>query len=424
MANASQGKGFESERVYAHSKVVFLGIPNIHVVRNSLRALRSVCAEYGGKDPSDWRRQVGASRWFEVQDRLLDAALYVVRLVALHRASALVRCSDGWDRTPQVLSLVQLLVDPWYRTLNGFLVLLLKDWCLFGHQFGLRCGQGRSAGFRASQRAPIFLQFLDAVYQLTVLFPSQFEFNEVFLLVILDQLNLGAFLMLLGDSVRDRAHLAAAVVDSSGGGAPSSEAAARGEPLDCADLRSWLLSPDLRPWFTNPLYPTPECPAARPPFLLWAGYTTTFFFGAGPGLLLAGSGDEAAGAVDSESPLASSESAVREYGSADLDVSDESSPGPSPVPERMPVPDSGLEPASQAPRAGSGLPGPGRDQPPAATAKNLLFPTGAAVSTRLWSRLHLRQHPQFLLELRTQYALLTQTAYGARPSHPLAERAQ
>jgi len=40
----------------------------------------------------------------------------------------LVHCSDGWDRTGQVCSLTQLILDPYYRTIEGFAVLIEKDW--------------------------------------------------------------------------------------------------------------------------------------------------------------------------------------------------------------------------------------------------------------------------------------------------------
>ena len=40
-------------------------------------------------------------------------------VAALHEGGGrpvLVHCSDGWDRTAQVVSLAELLLDPYYRT--------------------------------------------------------------------------------------------------------------------------------------------------------------------------------------------------------------------------------------------------------------------------------------------------------------------
>jgi hypothetical protein len=96
--------------------------------------------------------------------------------------SVLIHCSDGWDRTAQLSSLSQLLLDPFYRTINGFAVLVEKDWLSFGHQFGLR--NGFSDKDKQDQASPIFLQFLDAVHQLLEQFPNAFEFNERFLLFL------------------------------------------------------------------------------------------------------------------------------------------------------------------------------------------------------------------------------------------------
>ncbi|KAL1559515.1 hypothetical protein AAHA92_09850 [Salvia divinorum] len=39
-------------------------------------------------------------------------------------ATVLVHCSDGWDRTTQLVSLASLLLDPYYRTFKGFQVWL------------------------------------------------------------------------------------------------------------------------------------------------------------------------------------------------------------------------------------------------------------------------------------------------------------
>lgn len=47
---------------------------------------------------------------------------FVLQAVTVEGASVLVHCSDGWDRTAQVCSLGALLMDPYYRTIKGFMV--------------------------------------------------------------------------------------------------------------------------------------------------------------------------------------------------------------------------------------------------------------------------------------------------------------
>lgn len=36
--------------------------------------------------------------------------------------SVVVHCSDGWDRTAQVCSMAAIMLDPFYRTIEGFQV--------------------------------------------------------------------------------------------------------------------------------------------------------------------------------------------------------------------------------------------------------------------------------------------------------------
>ncbi len=43
-----------------------------------------------------------------------------------------VHCSDGWDRTAQVVSLSEAMVDPFYRTMDGLRVLIEREWVWLG----------------------------------------------------------------------------------------------------------------------------------------------------------------------------------------------------------------------------------------------------------------------------------------------------
>jgi myotubularin-related protein 3/4 len=92
----------------------------------------------------------------------------------------LVHCSDGWDRTPQITTLAEIMLDPYYRTIEGFQILVQREWIAFGHKFGDRCGHGVGAS-DSNERSPVFLQWLDCIYQLFMQNPIAFEFNEMFL---------------------------------------------------------------------------------------------------------------------------------------------------------------------------------------------------------------------------------------------------
>lgn len=58
-------------------------------------------------------------------------------------------------------------MDHYYRTLRGLAVLIEKEWVSYGHKFAQRHGADKNIGKeKDEQRAPIFFQFLDCLYQL------------------------------------------------------------------------------------------------------------------------------------------------------------------------------------------------------------------------------------------------------------------
>lgn len=63
---------------------------------------------------------------------------------------------------------------------QGFQWLVEREWLAFGHKFADRCGHTVAAD-DPNERAPVFLQWLDCVFQVTQQFPCAFQFNEAFL---------------------------------------------------------------------------------------------------------------------------------------------------------------------------------------------------------------------------------------------------
>ncbi|KAF6040646.1 hypothetical protein EB796_001059 [Bugula neritina] len=192
-ANRAKGGGFEDQDAYQNVELVFLDIHNIHVMRESQRKLKDIC--HPTQDDHHWLSNVESTQWLLHIKAILAGAFKIADKVESHKMSVLVHCSDGWDRTAQMSSLAMLLLDPFYRTIKGFEVLIEKEWISFGHKFNHRIGHGEDK-HGDSERSPVFLQFIDCVWQ----FPTAFEFNEHMLITILDHLYSCLFGTFLGNS--------------------------------------------------------------------------------------------------------------------------------------------------------------------------------------------------------------------------------
>jgi myotubularin-related protein 1/2 len=197
-ANQATGKGVESEKNYDNVSIIFMDIANIHSVRKSLDFLTEACV-----DETSFLRNVDSSGWLSHIRKIMLAASRIVHLNVHEYFSVLVHCSDGWDRTAQLTSLSMLFLDKYYRTLEGFIVLIEKEWISFGHKFADRCGWINPDGWKDEERSPIFLQFLDCVHQCLFQMCDAFEFNEELLLFLAEHLHTGWFGTFLCNSEKE-----------------------------------------------------------------------------------------------------------------------------------------------------------------------------------------------------------------------------
>lgn len=194
MATYARGGGTENMDHYKGCRRDYLGIENIHVMRDSINrvveALRAAdepktfgmevrveaaVPAYddgarqgleGSASSSDMSRSASSasalrnhlvpgqraldisalkrSNWLRHLSCLLEGTALITRNVHIASSHVMIHCSDGWDRTSQLSALAQVCLDPYFRTKRGFATLVEKEWLSFGHRFADRCGHGSS----------------------------------------------------------------------------------------------------------------------------------------------------------------------------------------------------------------------------------------------------------------------------------------
>lgn len=148
-------------------------------MRESLQKVRETNGNIDSDEGQGGGNANAISKWLNHVAAVLRGAAASAESLLLEYP-VLVHCSDGWDRTAQIASLSQLLLDPYYRTINGFLMLIEKEWIGFGYQFEERLGK-----MTDKCTSPVFTQFLDCVWQLLNQYPTDFEFSSGFLEVLM-----------------------------------------------------------------------------------------------------------------------------------------------------------------------------------------------------------------------------------------------
>ena len=137
-----------------------------------------------------------------------------------------------------ISSLIQILLDPYYRTINGFQGIIQKEWIALGHPFSDRMGHVCN---KNTEKSPLFLLFLDCTWQILQQFPESFEFSETFLTTIWDSVFMPIFDTFQFNSEYDR------------------QRAVKEEHLVLRPIFDWgemLVDRDIA-LFTNPLYKKP-----------------------------------------------------------------------------------------------------------------------------------------------------------------------
>ena len=224
-ANTLIGAGIERLECYDGSERIYLNLENIHTIREShdrlCHEIKVISACNSESTRALWIEIEEGCAWLDHLRAILEGTRKIVEAMTTGNSHVLVHCSDGWDRTSQLISLSQICLFPEYRTREGFKKLLLKDWLAAGHRFSDRNAhrtrisqtsritsaavtknpwnsiknffqddqqQIEKDSTTEAEECPIFLQFIEATVQLCRQFPLDLgELTDEFLLGVVKE---------------------------------------------------------------------------------------------------------------------------------------------------------------------------------------------------------------------------------------------
>ncbi|XP_058833258.1 myotubularin-related protein 10-B isoform X2 [Topomyia yanbarensis] len=169
-------------------------LPSIQEVNLSYLKLRKLCIpendhEFMAQD-SRFLSLLDKTYWLLYVSVCLKQSVGAAKML-MSGCTVVLQEINGRDMCSVIASLVQLLLDSSFRTIDGFQTLIQKEWISLGHPFSDRIGHVCSGN--SAERSPLFLLFLDCVWQLLQQFPEEFEFSETFLTSIWDSVFLPIF---------------------------------------------------------------------------------------------------------------------------------------------------------------------------------------------------------------------------------------
>lgn len=166
-------------------------LPSILDVHKAYEKLRRLCApespQHFSVEDSKFLILLEKSNWLFYVSLCLRYSCEAAEKLR-EGSSCVLQDTNGRDLCCVVSSLTQMILDPFYRTIDGFQSLIQKEWVALEHPFQRRLGHIRQPVDTngPQEESPVFLLFLDSVWQLLQQFPDEFEFSQTYLTTLWD----------------------------------------------------------------------------------------------------------------------------------------------------------------------------------------------------------------------------------------------
>jgi hypothetical protein len=214
VTDAARGRAIENSMFYPFIKTHLLELPKLSELRNVWGKLQDLLIRE--KNSPNWYSLLDQTRWLHGIRSLLASAIEIATLMDRKGNSVLLHCRTGYHQSAQLSSLTQILLSPTFRSIRGFQTLIEREWVSFGFPFASLSGSYYLSHDNTNQEsfskdlkkvAPLFLQFLECVWQLMNWYPTMFDFNSEFLVNLALAPYQGLFGTFLCDNDKERAAL-------------------------------------------------------------------------------------------------------------------------------------------------------------------------------------------------------------------------
>ncbi|KAJ8985336.1 hypothetical protein NQ317_008367 [Molorchus minor] len=174
--------------------IIDLSFPSPKDVQNSYLKLRDLCVPDNTRvfKSQDFKFYglLDGTKWLSYVSTCLQKAREAVVQMSINEVTVVLQEGNGQDLNCVVSSLTQIMLDPYFRTKFGFQSLIQKEWIALGHPFANRLGHILC---KDVEQSPIFLLFLDCVWQLLQQFPAAFQISETYLTTLWDSAHVSVF---------------------------------------------------------------------------------------------------------------------------------------------------------------------------------------------------------------------------------------
>ncbi|MGH0166422.1 UNVERIFIED_CONTAM: hypothetical protein FKN15_050858 [Acipenser sinensis] len=178
-------------------------LPTIQDVQAAFVRLKHICVIDPFEESDEkWLSSMESTHWLEYVRSFLKHSAELVYMLDGKHVSVILQEEEDRDLNCVISSLVQVMLDPHFRSIAGFQSLVQKEWVMAGYRFLDRCNHLKKSD---KVESPLFLLFLDCVWQLLDQYPAAFEFTETYLTVLSDSLWIPVFSTFLFNCPQQRA---------------------------------------------------------------------------------------------------------------------------------------------------------------------------------------------------------------------------